>query len=141
MAKKFAGQDYRVCHLEGLWWGTQETGDFSAQPPETWNWKLLIRVPPFIKEADLKAAIKQLKDRGRWNSTSNVKLETIKESKCVQMLHVGPYGEEGKTIRQMMEYARGQGLFFSGRHREIYLSDPRRVPATSLRTILRHAVR
>ena len=27
--KKFAGQDYKVCHLEGFWWGKQETGDFS----------------------------------------------------------------------------------------------------------------
>ena len=139
--KKFAGQDYGVCHLEGQWWGEQETGDFSTLPRESWNWRLLIRVPDFIKPADLKAATKQLKEKGKGDEVSNVKLEAIKEGRCVQMLHVGPYGEEGKTISQMMEHARAQGQFFSGRHHEIYLSDPRRVPAARLRTILRHPVR
>jgi len=140
MTKKFAGQDYKVCHLEGQWWGDQETGDFSALPPQSWNWRLLIRVPDFIKAADLKAATKQLKAKGKGDEVSNVKLETIKEGKSVQMLHVGPYGDEGKTISRMMEHARGQGMFFSGLHHEIYLSDPRRVPAARLRTILRHPV-
>lgn len=138
--KKFVGQDYRVCNLEGQWWGEQETGDFTNLPRESWNWRLLIRVPDFIKAADLKAATKQLKAKGRGDEVSNVKLETIKEGKCVQMLHVGPYGEEGKTICQMMEHAGAQGLTLTGRHHEIYLSDPRRVPAARLRTILRHPV-
>jgi len=140
MTKKFAGQDYTVCHLEGQWWGDQGAGGFSAIPPESWNWRLMIRVPDFLKSADLKAATKQLKEKGKGDEVSNVKLETIKEGKCVQMLHVGPYGEEGKTISQMMEHAHAQGLGFSGRHHEIYLSDPRRVPAARLRTILRHPV-
>jgi hypothetical protein len=139
--KKFAGQDYKVCNLEGLWWGKQETGDFSSEPPETWNWKLIIRVPDFIKSADLKAAVKQLKAKGKGDHADRVRLERIAEGKCVQMLHVGPYGEEGKTICQMMEHARAKGLDFSGRHHEIYLSDPRRVPAARLRTILRHPVK
>jgi len=32
------------------------------------------------------------------------------------------------------------GLRFRGRHHEIYLSDPRRVPAERLKTILRHPI-
>ncbi len=140
MTKKFAGQDYKVCHLEGQWWGDQETSDFSGLPPESWNWRLLIRVPDFIKATDLKAATKNLKKKGKGDEISNVKLETIKEGKCVQMLHVGPYGDEGRTISRMMEHARAQGRFFSGLHHEIYLSDPRRVPVARLRTILRHPV-
>ena len=141
MAKKFAGQDYKVCNLEGLWWGSQKTGDFFGEPPETWSWQLIIRVPDFIKPADLKAAIKQLKAKGRGEHADRVKLEKIAEGKCVQMLHVGPYGEEDRTIGQMLEHARAQGRSFSGRHHEVYLSDPRRVPAERLRTILRHPVK
>ena len=34
-----------------------------------------------------------------------------------------------------------QGLELHGRHHEIYLSDPRRVPPERLKTILRHPVR
>ncbi len=41
----------------------------------------------------------------------------------------------------MEELATANGLAFAGRHHEIYLSDPRRVPPERLKTILRHPVR
>jgi len=55
----------------------------------------------------------------------------------VQMLHVGPYEQEAESIGLMREFAAGKGLVFHGRHHEIYLSDPRRVPPPRLKTILR----
>ena len=137
MAKKFAGKDYKVCHLEGLWWGDKEGEDFAAQPPETWNWKLIIRVPDFIAPKDVKETITKLKKKGKPPKTAEVKLETIDEGQCVQMLHLGPYKTEEETISQMIALAREKGLSCRGRHHEIYLSDPRRVPAERLRTILR----
>ena len=137
MTKKFAGKDYKVCHLEGLWWGNALTGDFSQLSPEAWNWTLLMRVPEFIKGSDVKAAVKQLQAKGKGEEAGKVKLETIKEGKCVQMLHVGPYANEAGTIRRMREFAAQQGLICRGKHHEIYLSDPRRVPPARLRTILR----
>ena len=33
MAKKFAGKDYKVSNLEGLWWGEMEGEDFFGQAP------------------------------------------------------------------------------------------------------------
>jgi len=137
MAKKFAGQDYKVCHLEGLWWGDKEGQDFAAQPPDAWNWKLIIRVPDFIVAKDLKEAVATLKEKGKPPDVANVKLETLDEGQCVQMLHVGPYSKEGETISQMLALAREKRLSCRGRHHEIYLSDPRRVPPQRLRTILR----
>jgi hypothetical protein len=137
MAKKFAGKDYKVCHLEGLWWGDKEGENFAAQPPDTWNWKLIIRVPDFIGAKDLKGTIASLKEKGKPPEVANVKLETLNEGQCVQMLHVGPYSKEGEAISQMIALAGEKGLSCRGRHHEIYLSDPRRVPAERLRTILR----
>ena len=137
MAKKFAGQDYKVCHLEGLWWGDKEGQDFAAQPPDAWNWKLIIRVPDFIVAKDLKEAVATLKEKGKPPDVANVKLETLDEGQCVQMLHVGPYSKEGETISQMLALAREKRLSCRGRHHETYLSDPRRVPPQRLRTILR----
>lgn len=135
MAKKFVGQDYKVCNLEGLWWGAKEAEDFALQPPDTWNWKLLIRVPDFISAKDLKDTIAALKEKGK--ETADVKLETLAEGQCVQMLHMGPYSTEGETISQMLALAAEKGLSCHGLHHEIYLSDPRRVPPERLRTILR----
>jgi hypothetical protein len=141
MAKKFAGQDYRVCHLEGLWSVGQGDMNLLAHPPETWNWKLLMRVPEFIKPADIKAATKALEKRGKGPGAAEVRLEKLSEGRCVQMLHVGPYATEEETIAQMLAFAAQQSLSFHGLHHEIYLSDPRRVPPQRLRTILRHPVR
>jgi len=137
MAKKFAGKDYKVSNLEGLWWGENEAENFAAQPPDTWNWKLIIRVPDFITAKDLKDTVAALKEKGKPPETSDVKLETLDEGQCVQMLHVGPYGNEGETISQMLALAAEKGLSCHGLHHEIYLSDPRRVPPERLRTILR----
>jgi len=68
-------------------------------------------------------------------------LEKLNEGLCVQMLHVGPYDEERKTIAMMPAFAEKEGLLFHGLHHEIYLSDPRRVAAKKLKTILRMPVR
>jgi hypothetical protein len=57
------------------------------------------------------------------------------------MLHVGPYEKEHETIALMESFAEKQQLRFHGRHHEIYLSDPRRVPPERLKTILRHPVK
>ena len=141
MACKFAGRDYAVCKLEGLWWGHRQDGDFLAEPPGDWNWKLMIRVPDFIGGRDLSEAIAKLKARGKAPEVAEVALERLAEGRCVQMLHVGPYAKEGETIARMKEFAGQQGFAYEGLHHEIYLSDPRRVAPERLRTILRQPLR
>jgi len=137
-AKKKAGaDDFKVGVLEGLWWGPGGAAAL-ASPKRTWRWKLLIRVPESVRADDVRAARLALRARGR--PAAGVKLETIAEGPSVQMLHVGPYRDEPRTIARMDAYARAERLRFRGRHHEIYLSDPRRVPAARLRTILRHPV-
>ena len=141
MTRKFAGkQDYAVCKLEGQWW-TEPDSDFGKLPPEQWRWKLLIRTPDFISEADLRQAVAVLLKRGKGEDVKRVRLESLAEGPCVQMLHVGPYDKECETIAVMQTFAQKKGLEFSGKHHEIYLSDPRRVPPERLKTILRHPVR
>ncbi len=136
MAKKFAGQDYKVCHLEGLWWGFEQ-----MEAQDQWRWKLLIRVPDFISARDLKKTAAALKTKGKGELAVEVRLETLKEGKCVQVLHTGPYSNEGATMARMKALAESKGLSFAGAHHEIYLSDPRRVAAEKLRTILRMPVK
>ncbi len=141
MTRKFAGkQDYAVCKLEGQWW-TKHDSDFADQPRDQWRWQLLIRTPDFVGEADLRQAVAALLKRGKGEDTKRVRLESLAEGPCVQMLHVGPYERECDTIALMQAFAEKQQLKFSGRHHEIYLSDPRRVPPERLKTILRHPVR
>jgi hypothetical protein len=141
MAKKFAGQDYAVCKLEGLWWGNKKTSNFLEEPRDRWNWKLLIRTPDFIQNHDVAAAARHLLAKGRSADVSDVKLESVREGRCVQVLHTGPYDQETGTIDSLHKFAAEAGLGFHGLHHEIYLSDPRWVDPSRLKTILRHPVR
>lgn len=140
MAKKFAGQDYTVCKLEGVWWADGGEKEFLQTPKDQWRWKLMIRTPDFIDTKELQAAVSKLRAKGKPPEVSSIVLETLKEGSCVQVLHIGPYDTEAATIAQMKEFAIAKGLSFYGLHHEIYLSDPRRVPPAKLRTILRHPV-
>jgi hypothetical protein len=134
MTRKFAGRgDFKVCALEGQFWGF-------AKGKRSMSWKLLIRVPGYITARDLKDAVAALVKKGKGAETDRLRLETLKEGKCVQVLHVGPYDQECETIAVMEAFAKENGLAFHGLHHELYLSDPRRVPPERLRTILRHPV-
>jgi hypothetical protein len=141
MTRKFAGkQDYGICKMEALWWLDSDQRDWSKVPQDQWNWKVMIRTPEFVTPKDLDQAIKILLEKGKEPLCREVRLESIEEGRCVQMLHVGPYAQEERTIGQMEAFAESQGLVLTGRHHEIYLSDPHRVPPERLKTTLRHPV-
>lgn len=141
MASKFAGRDYKVSTLEGLWMGADGSAEFADTPRETWRWTLLIRTPDFVGKRERNAAVKQLMAKGKGPAVREVELRALAEGRCVQMLHVGPYDQEAGTTAAMAQFAEAQGLVLAGLHHEIYLSDPRRVPPERLRTILRIPVR
>jgi hypothetical protein len=137
MTRKFAGLgDYAVCKLEGQWFF--DDGLCPAQVPRSkWRWKLLIRTPDFVGSDDLKKGVAVLLKRGKDAKVKEVRLESLDEGLCVQMLHVGPYDKEGDTVAVMKTFAESRGYTLRGPHHEIYLSDPRRVAPERLRTILR----
>jgi len=141
MARKKAGRDYKVAGLEGLWWGVSGAGWMIEEARARWRWKLVIRAPEFVAAKEVAAAKRALLAKGKGKAIAQVKLEVLREGRCVQMLHVGPYMNEGPTMDAMLAFAKAQGLRFTGKHHEIYLSDPRRVKPEKLRTILRHPVR
>lgn len=137
-ASKKAGRDFKVGVLEGLWWTDRGGRDFLKAPKEEWRWNLLIRVPEFVSAKDVAAALTSL--RAKRGGTEGVKLETLREGRVVQMLHVGAYADEPRSIAAMDALVRANGMRYRGPHHEIYLSDPRRVASSRLRTILRHSV-
>jgi hypothetical protein len=142
MTRKFDGRtDYTVSKLEAQWWGPERGTCFAGLPKSKWCWRLMIRTPEFVAPGELDAARAALKKRGNAASTELVKLFSLTEGQCVQMLHVGPYNKAGDTVEKMLSFASGQGLAPAGEHHEIYISDPRRVPAERLKTIMRQSVR
>jgi hypothetical protein len=140
LARKAAGRDYTVSKLEGLWWGRGRSGEFQREPKSSWNWQLLIRVPDWIHGREVAQAAESLIKKGKAKDVLSVELVVLNEGRSVQMLHVGAYDQEAETVRRLVEFAAAHRLTFRGKHHEIYLSDPRRVAPSKLRTILRYPV-
>jgi hypothetical protein len=142
MARKFSGGgDYKVGMLEALWWHDHPGLDFDRIPADQLRRELLIRTPDFITVQDLTAAVERLEDKDKTDVLRGVRLVTLAEGTCVQLLHVGPYSREGDSVARMVDFARAQGHTVHGRHHEMYMSDPRRMAPEKLRTILRLPVR
>ena len=66
-----------------------------------------------------------------------VRFETFTEGKAAQILHVGPFSEEGPTIDKVHTFIMDNGCHRVGKHHEIYLSDMRRVAPEKWKTIVR----
>ncbi|WP_340680861.1 GyrI-like domain-containing protein [Paraglaciecola sp.] len=134
--KKDGLQDYVVSKLEARYWSANPLC-LSKQDKSQWHWQLMIRTPSSVKNADIDKAAKALSSKGKTASVSKVTLIEHAFATCVQMLHVGSYEEENRTIEQMLAFAEQYNLSPTGEHCEVYLSDPRRIPAERLKTILR----
>jgi hypothetical protein len=138
--QKAKDRDYQVMHLEGLWW--IEGGIFDLNNPaprQSWRWKSMIRQPDFITEEVVEEIRPDVREK-RGLKVDEVKLEIFHEGLCAQVLHIGPYSEEGPTIQLLHEYIEEKGYQKRGDHHEIYMSDPRRSKPENLKTILRHPI-
>ena len=140
MTRKFAGKpDYAISKLEAIWPNLYCDGTMPDK--EEWEWQIMIRTPKFVTAAEVKKAIGVLIKRGKGEHVQRVELRSLDEGRCVQALHMGPYDDESKTIATMRTFAEKHGLRLVGPHHEIYLSDPRRVAPSKLKTVLREPVR
>jgi hypothetical protein len=131
-----------VLPLEGLWWTDSSHLGFDFSQVEDWHYRLLIRQPDHINQEMFESALVELqRKKGDGNpSIERLRLIQFEEGFSMQILHLGPYSEEPKTLAMMEAYARERGLKMRGRHHEIYLGDPRRAKPENLRTVLRHPV-
>ena len=131
--------DYPVMAMEGLWW--VKSGKWSFESKEPWSYTLLMMLPAHITPAMFRQAVGDVRaKRGENPALAKVRLESFAEGRCIQIMHIGPYADEPRTLALMDEYMRTHGLRFRGKHHEIYMGDPRRAKPEKLKTALRHAV-
>jgi hypothetical protein len=130
--------DYAVMALEGLWW--TESREFDLSKKEPWKWTMMIMQPQHVTEKMFQEALEQVRKKRDSPALSRIRLESFHEGLSMQIMHVGPYADEPRTIEKMRDFARENGYALRGKHHEIYLGDPRRAKPEKLRTILRHAV-
>jgi len=137
---KKQGKDFGVPKLEGLWWVESDRPALEV-PREEWRWKLLIRMPDFVTSEMVEKAKEEVFKKKGIELIKEIKFEKMKEGKCVQILHIGPYSTEPESLPKMKKLMEEENLVKNGLHHEIYLSDPRRVPEEKWKTILRQPVK
>ena len=137
--------EYVVPPLEGFWWNKDEK-NVDYRNKENFEWYSMIRQPKFVTEDVFKLACNEVKEK-KGIDISKAEFKEFKEGLCVQIMHLGSYDDEPKTIDKINEYIIDNNLkndigssLKNGmirRHHEIYLSDPRRTATEKLKTVIR----
>lgn len=98
---------------------------------------------PSMKFLVLEAAIMNVSKKKSLSRFKDVRLESIEDGDCVQILHVGPYDDEPESFMKVDEFCAAHNLQRANDewHREIYLSDARKVEPAKLKTVLRVQVK
>ena len=133
------GFDYGVLPLEGLWWA-DDMSAFAAGNKDNWKWTLMIMQPEVVDAALVQEALQQVEKKKQLAALPLVRFAAFTEGKAAQILHVGPFSEEGPTVEKLHAFIAEQGGKPAGKHHEIYLSDMRRAAPEKLKTIIRQPV-
>lgn len=140
LSKNTLEKDYVVPPLEGLWWAEDMTAYTTGRKDE-WLWTMMIMQPDWISEEMFTEVLKKtISKKGEPSQT--LRFETYDEGLSVQIMHIGPYSEEGPTLARMHhEFIPDNELEWTGHHHEIYIGDPRKSAPEKLKTVLRQPVK
>lgn len=127
--------DYGVMPLEGLWWA-DDMSAFSVNDKSSWKWTMMIMQPEFATKALVEKAIQDVAKKKKPAAISKVRFESFSEGKAAQIMHIGPFSEEGPNVAKVHAYIAENGAL-SGKHHEIYLSDIRKADPTKWKTVIR----
>jgi hypothetical protein len=127
--------DYAVMPLEGLWWA-DDMSAFVGGDKSQWQWTMMILQPDFVSTETLHRALAETQKKKNLPALERLRLEEFHEGHCVQLLHVGPFSEEGPSIKRLHAFIDARSSR-TGKHHEIYLSDIRKAAPSKWKTIIR----
>ena len=128
--------DYGVLPLEGLWW-MDDMSQFSVEKKDDWKWTMMIMQPAVVTPRLFYEAFEQVKKKKDSAGLPKMRFESFSEGKVAQIMHIGPFTEEGPTIEKVHTFIEEQGCERRGKHHEIYLSDIRKAAPEKWKTIIR----
>ena len=132
--------DYTVFPLEGEWDLVDKT--IASTVKSNYKYKIMIRQPDFLTTDLFERFLLQVKKKKPNPYLDKIQLVAMEEGLCCQMLHVGSYDDEPGSFKIMDKFCEDNGYKrICLKHREIYLSDPRKVEAYKLKTVLRYKVK
>lgn len=135
-SKADKAKDYVVGPLEGLWWG-DHFNVFKDGQKDAWFWTLMITQPDFVTSDVFETALVDYIRKKKLSSVPAIRFEIFQEGTAVQAMHVGTYDEEAPLIARIHNYISDQRLSITGKHHEIYLSNPEKTVPGKMKTIIR----
>jgi hypothetical protein len=134
--------EYTVYPLEGIWGLTEKGKSLASLDKNELVYTIMIRQPDFVTKEVTDRAFEIVRKKKPHPFLDDVDFCPIEDGLSVQMLHVGPYDNEPQTFEKMDEFLICNHLErVTLEHREIYLSDFRRVEPAKLKTVLRYQIR
>jgi len=86
-------------------------------------------------------AIEHASAKKKHLAVESAKFERLSDGLCVQMMHLGSYDIEPKTISIMENYCEEHQLtILEKTHKEIYITDSRKTAPEKLKTVIRFKV-
>jgi hypothetical protein len=132
--------DYGVLPLEGLWWA-DDMSRFGMGDKNSWKWTAMIMQPEYVIKKLYLEALEHIKKKKDIAAQSSLRFEPFTEGKAAQIMHIGPFSEEGPTIERLHRYIGANGYKLSGKHHEIYISDLSRTAPEKWKTIIRQPMK
>jgi hypothetical protein len=135
--------DYTVYPLEGIWDLSEEAkkSNLKTLDKSQLVFNLMIRQPDFVTPDFALEAIERTKKKKYHPLLEKVRFEIIEDYLCIQMMHIGSYDNEPASFAQMEDFCQHNNYKReSKQHREIYLSDFRKVSPEKLKTVLRFRI-
>ena len=133
------GIDFGVMPLEGLWWAADMT-QFATVDKSEWSWTAMIMQPEPVTAEIVEAARQKAAAKKSLPALELLRFERFREGLAAQVMHIGPYADEGPTIAGLHAFIAEQEYAPAGKHHEIYLSDPTRSASEKLRTVIRQPI-
>jgi len=133
--------EYTVYPLEGLWNLTEKGKKCGTLNKDELLYTIMIRQPDFVTAEVVNKAFEIVRKKKPHPLLDEVIFGTIEDGLSVQMLHLGSYDDEPKSFKIMNDFIANNDLVKASLiHREIYLSDARKVQPDKLKTVLRYMV-
>ncbi|RRK10217.1 hypothetical protein D1831_08630 [Lactiplantibacillus garii] len=133
--------DYVVFPLEGVWSLTSKGQQLDHLDKNEFSYDLMIRVPDFVPTDLINSVLATVQAKPDVPLAQDLGLKRFAAMQAAEVLHVGRYDDEPASFAKIDQLVAERGLTrVSKVHREIYLSDARRVAPERLRTVLRYQV-
>lgn len=129
--------DYVVPPLEAIWDLSEAGRKKKVFSKDDFVYELLLRIPEFIPDDYILESIKRTEEKKFHPLLEQARVKKFKDEKEVLALHIGSYDNEVATFQKIDVFLQHNHLKrATKRHKEIYLSDPKRISEEKRKTIL-----